>query len=165
MWVRLFYLRMSYIAHGWWLNLVADGHQAVQAHLRFSLARRFNKWVRRVPARIRMASQPVLMNWMLRFSKQLDMIGEKTCELERDTSKYINSSSLGDDSMHNVEPVIDITNDMVYVLMVARDTSKDIDLSSPGDDSMHNVELVIDITNDTMLEGMESIGAKIDMAQ
>ncbi|KAK8479095.1 hypothetical protein V6N12_075884 [Hibiscus sabdariffa] len=80
------------------------------------------------PARIRMASQPVLMNWMLRFSKQLDMIGEKTCELERDTSKYINSSSLGDDSMHNVEPVIDITND-------------------------------------SMLEGMESVGAKIDMAQ
>ncbi|KAK8698160.1 hypothetical protein V6N13_114287 [Hibiscus sabdariffa] len=63
-----------------------------------------------------------------RFSKQLDMIGEKTCELERDTSKYINSSSLGDDSMHNVEPVIDITND-------------------------------------SMLEGMESVGAKIDMAQ
>ncbi|KAK8564933.1 hypothetical protein V6N12_058510 [Hibiscus sabdariffa] len=72
----------------------------------------------RKPAGIRMASQPVLKDWMLRFSKELDAIGETTSEIARDTSKDIDSSSPEDDSTHNAESVIDIGTGVIVLEIV-----------------------------------------------
>ncbi|KAK8701682.1 hypothetical protein V6N13_020063 [Hibiscus sabdariffa] len=69
-------------------------------------------------AGIRMASQPVLKDWMLRFSKELDAIGETTSEIARDTSKDIDSSSPEDDSTHNAESVIDIGTGVIVLEIV-----------------------------------------------